>query len=824
MNGVCVMEKCKAKYKNLNKVLNAGEQKGATRQWADQNCQNDEYLYQKVHELSYSSPPVVRKRFNPVLVDESQSWGHQINSNNLVNFSGNIRREIRIDFNDLSLIDDKSDCAFESQVGVNNAIRKIACLSQKTKVTENYDCKNFTGDTPPAVNSFWYVGFNKTQTYEVRPDWIADHFDHEIPAVCRAQTITIPDTVDPNSFLESVSLQIESNGFSRTNWGSPLYVQIFNTVERESPVRAWNKKKKKYVKTGETETIFWPTGHPHNALATGVFNPVKTTPGFFTILLDKPVKVNPGEHYAIVMLSPLSHWDHCPRIGGWGVNCKVSKDTAGDAFLSENNGRKWHRYGRHDDSLDVNDPKEYKMGRYAPRDFLYECKISSYNNQYEDECDEYLYLKPIFDNPIESIYLSAVDYGENGTVQGIDLTYEVSLNGRDWEEFDKGLKTFERDENGNLPRVIFIRAKFSTTNPSITPHIQSMSIIVNTELPSEMYVRTHYYNPKLTPMLGANVWGKVYAPFEFVPTNSEKVDCTVELIEEVVSSCHVDLLTVSELEHCSDLEDEEGLIIDESFLSKSDDKRVEYLVENRSVIRRLKKQNVYIKPYTLDDTEYLLSFEDYDDEGNIILGGIDLVGSTAYPMQEVVLQPFGNEGITYFGEWYDYTVDYDTDVLKLKHSILTDDDIGSGTLSISYNKIIIQDLTLDEIGDRINSETGLPEQGLILDYYKEKIFIGDDEIENRRISLRMAPVDPLRAVTIIRDDEEISLFEDLNFSVDYTSKELVFPVNNLLKLNDTLEIVYTPSIEDTGIAIGYRAKRLDLNHQINIKPNYIEYK
>ena len=82
-------------------------------------------------------------------------------------------------------------------------------------------------------------------------------------------------------------------------------------------------------------------------------------------------------------------------------------------------------------------------------------------------------------------------------------------------------------------------------------------------------------------------------------------------------------------------------------------------------------------------------------------------------------------------------------------------------------------------------------------------------LNNRRIPLRAAPLDPLRDVFL--NDEEI--IEDVDFTVDYNTHELVFPVLNdddestLLNLNDILEIVYTPSLDDAGISIGYYAKR-----------------
>ena len=54
-------------------------------------------------------------------------------------------------------------------------------------------------------------------------------------------------------------------------------------------------------------------------------------------------------------------------------------------------------------------------------------------------------------------------------------------------------------------------------------------------------------------------------------------------------------------------------------------------------------------------------------------------------------------------------------------------------------------------------------------------------------------------------------------------KNIIFE-STVLNLNDILEIVYTPSLNDAGISIGYYAKRENIRKQCYIKPNYIEYK
>ena len=137
-------ENCKPVYKNLKKIASSGEQQYAVTQWADQNCENDEYLKQEVERLDYRINPYVRKRFNPILVDDEKSYGHQINNlDGTVGFNSDTEVMIPIDFTDESLLDmDISDCVIESYPTVSNgivSIHKRAVLPKEEKLTENFN-------------------------------------------------------------------------------------------------------------------------------------------------------------------------------------------------------------------------------------------------------------------------------------------------------------------------------------------------------------------------------------------------------------------------------------------------------------------------------------------------------------------------------------------------------------------------------------------------------------------------------------------------------------------------------------------------------------
>lgn len=825
------MTKCDAEYKNLNRIKSYSEQAYATVQWAEQVCKNDEYLKQRVEKLSYLTPAAIRKRFSPVLVDEANSYGHQVNKDT-VSFSKSTSSEINIDFSDLNQIDTyASNVTFETYYS-NGEYHKRAVIPLTDTETQILTCRNFEQGT--GINSFWYVGYDHNKQYELRADWIRDHFDHEIPAVCRAQTITIPKDENNqdiiNGKLESVDLQIENTGVDCSDWASPLYVQIFRTEERTvekttwDPVTLSNKSETPPV----YETISWPIGHPHNALATAEFKPWKTSPGFYNFRFDKAVTVNTGDKLALVFSSPLSHKDHSPRIGGWGRNCAQEKYPGGDAFLSEDNARSFMRYGRNNLAV------EYKYGQLTPLDFAFQCHIHKYEQEYIKDKDYYLYLKPIMGNLMNKLRLSGSLSGETEQdhESGKYVTFEYNTTGKptDWTTLP-----YKTEVSFDSTQIIFIRAKLKTTSTSVTPTIESLNIVTKSDLPNEMYVRTHFYNPKTTPMLGANEWGRIYAPFECTPNDGD-IHAELEIIQDRIVTEHFTIITVNELDYYLELRDSEGnpILDSEQIIDVPNDDRAQYLYDNPSVVNKLKNYNIYVKPYTLtideEEVTYYLSFDGgLDDDDQQIISGLQFTQNPAYPIKECLIQPQGGDEVVSYGEWYNFTVDYDNHILYLDEDVLTGMAVGS--LAVSYNPCFMTGLTAEEMGYGIDEETGEQTEGLALDYFKQHFIVNENEIETRRIQLKAPPVDPIRQVILNKDtDNETELLEDIDFTVDYNTRELIFPILNqsnqtsILQLNDTLDVVYTPNIEDTGIALGYRVVREDTNHECIIKPNFIEYK
>ena len=143
-----MVENCPPEYKNLSEIQSFSEQMYPTVQWAEQNCKNDEWLKKKVEELEYLTPPAIRKRFSPILLDSVNSWGCKLNSGNdsrknTVTFNDDLAEELIVDFTDFSIIDENnSDCWFETipvkTGGVITGEQMRACVPMVESSEVNY--------------------------------------------------------------------------------------------------------------------------------------------------------------------------------------------------------------------------------------------------------------------------------------------------------------------------------------------------------------------------------------------------------------------------------------------------------------------------------------------------------------------------------------------------------------------------------------------------------------------------------------------------------------------------------------------------------------
>ena len=432
-------------------------------------------------------------------------------------------------------------------------------------------------------------------------------------------------------------------------------------------------------------------------------------------------------------------------------------------------------------------------------------------------------MKPIHTNPFSKVTLSCTDSGDAASYPG-KLLYQVSTDGRTWYDLTNHERSFSMDSEGNYPRTLFIRVKMWTTDNTKSPAIQSITANFVNVLPKQMYVRTHFYYPKVSPMLGASHWGRIFAPVNIDPST----DCKIEIIQEKQVIDHFNIITANELDEYTWIE---GLDI-EKITDDDEDVRYAYLIDNPSALELLREKGIYVLPW--EDSEEVvhgMSFWTLDEDENKVFTPFYLTNSPAYPILECQLQPRGDEGSWNPGEWYDYTVDYTNDTIVLAEDLI--EKLPVGSITFTYNPVFIQDLVQNEVGRVYNPTTGkYVNNPLVIDYFKQDFIVEDKILETRQVPLRVSPVDPLRSVILNKDtDNERELIEDTDFTVDYTKGLIIFDIisdddySTILNVNDSLEVVYTPNLEDVGIALGYTCTRGEnTDKQVTIKQNWMEYK
>jgi len=765
------MTDCPPIYKNPQ-MESFGEMKYVHSELLEQFGCNDEYLLQLCRKIEYLTPPACRKHF--ILQEsfyEEESYGCTVQGEN-IRFDNNRNKQVWIDFNNLNLIDTVKTTAFIDQRVQTDQTQNTSVEKQCTiPLTETSTIDSTTRNYSP-----WTI---RDQQGNVTSDdmtcneyWYIG-FDRNRNYETRPNWLAnqlngeIPGIsraqtfkAKENGLLESVVLNLKGG----TNTGTPLVVEI-RRCER-------------------INNVLQPVDSDQPALAYQEVRFNNTDPGVYSVTFDHPPIMEKNQTYAIVLLSPLSHHTNCYWIGGWNKHCHADVYEDGNAFWSWNCGYNWVRYGKDEDEID------YHWGKYAPQDFAFQCHIKKIQNTYIKNKDYYLYLKPILSNPVTKVEINADDTIADNTTT---IQYQVSQNGVNWTNVgDSKTVTFQ-----NPRETTFIRARLRTTSTN-TPKINNILVTLTTNAPTNMYAKTRTYNPKINGVLSANVWGRIFAPFTVDPT----VKCTAEIISEKLVSENFSIIEPNDLINYTWIEDLDGDAI------KRASNLTQYITDNPSVVKILREHQVYVKGFITD-----LAF----------------VTPPSYPIRECNLTPaaVGTKNIGY-GEWYDYTVDYEEDTLTFRSEVLSN--LPKGTLTVTYNPVFIQGLTAEEVGFRnANKETtdgDVNDEGLILDYFKETLIVNDDNVETRRLPLRALPLDPIRHLYY----NGVELKQDRDYSIDFNKKEIVFPVINTdnessrLNVNDRIEIIYTPNIDDNGISIAWYATRTNLLKQVKIEPYYIEYK
>lgn len=460
-----------------------------------QMCKNDAYLYEQIMALWDATDPESRKRFYPPdFMDVAHSFG--IESHILAeereeynfwkevyrfsrtkkwiykfDFDGSNDKIVEYDENGGRLMDDGDQCAWvyaDSFLDVENShnLQLLEIVNEDGNTTlrppittstyeeiihhdEEYSTRKATGNKYITkdeklgkakkdasfkgafnnwdCNNHWYNGFNRTKNYNIKSKWRKNQDSYDIPSVCHAQTFK----AENSGRLSKVNLNVQGTKSAV----SPCIVEIRETNKNGHPTtKVLARAEKKFSGSGENIVAF---EFKNKALVTK------------------------GKTYAIVIRSPLSHFENTYRIGGWTTGCFSSEKkyySNGSAFTSEDNGKTWKKNGK------TKDTKSYGSHYYdwginqKPIDFAFEVYVQpitqkaikqkvttsnakkliedgytlqqdgtykkilkeaydekhTYEYNYIKEGSYYVHLKPIQVNPIDMFTISSV-FNDNST-------------------------------------------------------------------------------------------------------------------------------------------------------------------------------------------------------------------------------------------------------------------------------------------------------------------------------------------------------------------------------------------------------------------------
>ncbi len=465
------MTDCPPEYTNVGEE-SFGDGKKVTSTMLRSFCRSISYLKAQVEGLWDSTDPELKKRFRPVLIDPIISYGVVLDDVNY-KFDPSVSDSFTETFLNLNNIDVINTTAL-----VDTTAGEVRMKPQYAATeTKNPYCEGPWGSY--SVNQYWYIGYNKYKNYWASPQWFANPNSSEIPSVARCQTFTAAAT----GHLHKVMLKIHGDPRAEDS----LIVEIRSVDGNGYP----------------TSTV----------LGRSVFDFKQVSKGELVAFgFQHPIPVVSGTKYAIVVRSPFTSYDKHYGLGGWGINCSKDPCTGGDAFLSEDNGNTWIKYGKDDTKI------SYGEGCYAPRDFAFAVFYKTITSSYSTSTPEIVYLKPYRGNPVSRVVLSVSETKPANT----NIVYEVSNDFINWHAVNGG-NSWTYDF-GSPSTHLWIRATLSTTNSSATASIQDITATLTTLPATTALLRTQFYNPRITMPLGASIWSEIGAPITSEPNTSVTVD------------------------------------------------------------------------------------------------------------------------------------------------------------------------------------------------------------------------------------------------------------------------------------------------------------
>ena len=401
-------------------------------------------------------------------------------------------------------------------------------------------------------NSYWYAGFNLHKNYNIKSKWNKNQDSYDIPSVCRAQTFTAENT----GKITKVSLMMQGNKSAK----SPCIVEIRTVNKKGYPTtKVLARAEKKFTHSTGSMTAF---------------------------TFDTKAAVKKGKKYAIVVRAPLNNHNKTYRWGGWAHTCysNIKKESyyKGEPYLSEDNGKTWIKFGK---SRDLQSHDKWYLWGYAekPLDHCFEVFVApvkvvkatqaggginkrgvqkpskknyktvvvedafDVNFKYFEKGDYYLNFNPILCNPINKVtispgYTDGVYSKDNYTWQILEPSTHswknmTKIEGDDWEytfneqgkyHYLKLRLKFYINTNMVDDRDVTAQEKAAYENKGLVvqtvPYFKNARIIIDCEHPQTAYLRTNYYDPDRTEMLGANIWSEVSARANVINNASVEID------------------------------------------------------------------------------------------------------------------------------------------------------------------------------------------------------------------------------------------------------------------------------------------------------------
>lgn len=465
------MADCPPEYSNAGED-SFGDGKKVTSTLLRSFCRSIQYLKNEVDELWDSTDPELKKRFRPALIDAIISYGVVLDDVNY-KFDPSVSDSFTETFLSLDNIDLVNTTALVDTTAGEVRMKPVYAATE----TKNPYCEGPWGSY--AANQFWYIGYNKYKNYWASPQWFNNPKSSEIPSVARAQTFTAAATGQ----IHKVMMKIHGDPRAEDS----LICEL-RTVDGN--------------------------GYPTNTvLGTSVFDFKQISKGELVAFgFQHPIPVVSGTKYAIVLRSPFTSYDKHYGVGGWSVNCHKDPCTGGDAFVSEDNGNNWIKYGKDDTKI------SYGEGKYAPRDFGFAVFYKTVTSSFSTSVPEIVYLKPYRGNPVTRVVLSVSESKPANT----NIVYEVSNDFINWHAVNGG-NSWTYDFA--VPTThLWVRATLSTTNSSATASIQDITATLTTDAATTALLRTQFYNPRITMPLGASIWSEIGAPVTEEPNTSVTID------------------------------------------------------------------------------------------------------------------------------------------------------------------------------------------------------------------------------------------------------------------------------------------------------------